>query len=248
MLRIAVCDDSSFMRVMTKKGLINYSFQRNIDVQIEEYESGELLLQAERSGEKEHDLIFIDYEFEEKGENGITIISELRKFRKNTKVIFLSSYPQVVFQSFEVEAFRFLVKPLEESKLFKAMDDFMDSISQEWVLTVRIDGENFFYQEDVILYVEGYGKNCILHFEDEKKSVVVNETLRAVEERLSKENFFRCHKSFLVHMGHVESYNHTDITLDNGEVILISRSKYKDFGTALSEYIVGKRGFKWRRQ
>ena len=65
MLRIAVCDDSSFIRGITKKSLVKYSFQNNIDVEIDEYETGELLLQAEKSGEKQHQLIFIDYEFEE---------------------------------------------------------------------------------------------------------------------------------------------------------------------------------------
>ncbi|MBR3602794.1 MAG: response regulator transcription factor [Lachnospiraceae bacterium] len=242
MLRIAVCDDSSFIRGITKKSLVKYSFQNNIDVEIDEYETGELLLQAEKSGEKQHQLIFIDYEFEEKGENGIAIISEFRKFNKNTKVIFLSSYPQVVFQSFEVEAFRFLVKPLEEDKLFKAMDDFMASIAEERVLTIRVEGENFFYQESIISHIEGCGKNCILHFSDNRRAVVSNETISSVEDRLSKEDFFRCHKSFLVNMRHVESYSHTDITLSTGETILISRNKYKYFGEALADYISGKRG------
>lgn len=238
MLQIAVCDDSSFMRGVTKKSLVKYSVQNNIEIQVEEYESGESLLEAERTGKKSHDLIIIDYEFEEKGEDGIVIISELRKFRKDTKVIFLSSYPQVVFQSFEVEAFRFLVKPMEESKLFKAMDDFMSSIAKDRVLTVRIGGETFFYQEGFITYIEGYGKSCIIYFSDERKEVIVNETLMAVEERLSKDAFFRCHKSYLVNMAHVDAYNHTEVTLNNGATVLISRNKYKDFGATLAEYML----------
>lgn len=242
MLRIAVCDDSSFMRKTTKKSLINYSFRKNIDIQIEEYESGELLLEAERTGEKEHDLIFIDYEFEEKGENGITIISEFRKLGKNTKVIFLSGYSQVVFQSFEVEAFRFLLKPLEEDKLFKAMDDFMDSIEKDLILSICIDGENFLYPEDIITYIEACGKNCIIHFSDNRKAVVSSETLSSVESRLSENNFFRCQKSFLVNMGHVTSYNHMGITLDSGDTVLISRNKYKEFSMVLADYISEKRG------
>ena len=101
MLNVAVCDDSSYMREITKKYLMQYSFQKNVDIHIFEYENGELFLEAEKLNKVKHDLIFIDYEFEEKGKDGITIIRELRNLKKNTKVIFISSYAQVVFQSFE---------------------------------------------------------------------------------------------------------------------------------------------------
>lgn len=242
MLNIAVCDDSSYMRNITKKYLTNYSFQKDIELQIYEYESGELLLEAEKSNKVVHDLIFIDYEFEEKGKDGITIIGQLRESKKRTKVIFLSSYTQVVFQSFEVEAYRFLEKPLDEKKLFKAMDDFTRSLQTDNILAVKIEGENCYYLESIISYVEGYGKNCILHFSDHHRDAICSETLSAIEERLSKESFYRCHKSYLVNLEHVDSYNHTDITLDNGEKLLLSRTKYREFGVVLTQYIMQKKG------
>ena len=242
MLSVAVCDDSSYMRSITKKQLMNYAFQKNVEIQVYEYESGESLLESEISNKRVHDLIIIDFEFEEKGQNGIDIIRTLRKLKKKTKVIFLSSYPQVVFQSFEVDVYRFLVKPLDEKVLFKAMDDFIDSLATETILSVRIKGENCYYPEEIITFVEGYGKNCILHFSDEHQDVVCSETLSAIEERLSGDRFFRCHKSYLVNLGHVDSYNHAEITLDCEESIPLSRNKYKEFGAVLTEFITHKRG------
>ncbi|MCF0130186.1 MAG: response regulator transcription factor [Pseudobutyrivibrio sp.] len=242
MLRIAVCDDSSYMRELTKNQLVNYSVQNDIELKIDEYEAGELLIVDEQENGIEHNLIIIDYEFEEKGKNGIEIISALRTFNKTAKVIFLSSYPQVVFQSFEVEAFRFLVKPLDEQKLFKALDDYLNSIESNPVLSIRVDGEQFFYREDIITYIEGCGKRSILHFADNREPVMNNETLSAIEERVSDNAFFRCHKSFLVNMEHIESYTHTDVMLDSNEAILISRGKYKEFGIAYAGYISNKRG------
>lgn len=242
MLSIAICDDSSFMRAQTKKMLVNYSFKNNLDLQIHEYDSGEILLKDAEKGKSDYDLIFMDYEFEGKGRDGITIISELRKLKDDTRVIFLSSYSQVVFESFEVETFRFLVKPLDEGKLFKAMDDFQESMKNDAVLAVKIEGESFFYKESNITYVEGFGKNCIIHFDKDKKAVVCGETLAEIESRLS-EVFYRCQKSYLVNLGHVESYNHSDIVLSTNESIQISRAKYKEFGSALTNYITSKRGF-----
>lgn len=211
-------------------------------MQVDEYESGEVLLFAEKTGKSNHELIFIDYEFEEKSKNGIAIIRELREFKKNVKVIFVSCYAQVVFQSFEVEAFRFLVKPLEEDKLFKALDDYIKLNTCDPILSIRMNGENFFYHERIISYIEGSGKNCIIHFSDHRNEVVCNETLASVGDRLSKESFFRCHKSFLVNQEHVVSYNHTSISMDSGEVILISRNKFREFSEAFTEYILKRRG------
>lgn len=241
MIQIALCDDSSYMRKVTKKILVNYSVQKNIELKIHEYETGEQLLEAEQSGEKLHDLIFIDYEFEEKGENGLEIIKKFRKFQKKPKVIFLSSYPQVVFQSFEVDAFRFLVKPLEKEKLYKAMDDFLELIADDRILKIRIDGENCLYKEENLIYIEGCGKKCILYFADDRKEVLCNETLSSVEERLS-DYFIRCHKSFLANMEHIDSYNRTELTMDTGDKILISRTRYKKFIEAFTQYISKKRG------
>lgn len=240
MLKIAICDDSSFMRDTTREELLQYSFQNNIDFEIDEYESGESFLRDETE-KKKHDLVFIDYEFEEKGKNGIDIITQFRKFQKDTKVIFISSYTQMVFQSFEVDAFRFLTKPLEKEKLFKALDDFMATTAKDFRLSVSTKRETFFFQESNISYIEGFGKNSIIHFADSRKDFICNETLGTVENRLS-DAFFRCHKSFLVNMSHVESYNHGNITLDHGEEVDISRMKYKEFKEKLADYHLGRGG------
>lgn len=242
MLRIAVCDDSSYIRGEIKKCLLKYSFEKNIDVHIDEYESGELLLETEKSEDRGHNLIFMDYEFEEKGSNGIFIINELRKFNQDTKVIFVSAYSQVVFQSFEVDTFRFLVKPLEQEKLFKAMDDFMNLAAKKRIFEICVNGEKFLYYEENIIYIEGSGKNCIIHFADSHEDVISHETLSSVEMRLSKDDFFRCHKSFLINMAYINSYNHKEIMLNNGKLISISRGKYKEFAAVLTDYISGKGG------
>lgn len=102
--------------------------------------------------------------------------------------------------------------------------------------------KTYYYYEDDILYVEGYGKNCILHFSDSKKDVICSKKLSDIEEKLSKDTFFRCHKSYIVNLKHVDAYSHSDITLDSGETVDISRNKYRDFGEALMEFVTKKRG------
>ena len=86
---------------------------------------------------------------------------------------------------------------------------------------------------------------CYQHLGDSKNAfrlaeevLECNETLSSIMERLSERLFYRCHKSFLVNMKYVESFNHTDLMLQNKESIMISRQKYKSFCDAYSEFLV----------
>ncbi len=237
MIKIAICDDSDYMRAETKKYILKYSFKREFDYSIDEYETGQKLLASREA----YALIFMDYQFEGAGSDGITIAKELRMRGIDATIIFLSSYPSVVFQSFEVGTFRFLVKPIEEEKFNAALDSFLLSTSQEKVLTVRVSGMNHFIKESTISYIEGSGKHCIIHFADKSEEFECHETLASVEGRLSSKYFYRCYKSFIVNMKYVASYNHTDVILNNGECILISRTKYKEFTEIYSDYLTGQR-------
>ena len=88
------------------------------------------------------------------------------------------------------------------------------------------------------MYVEADGKNCLIHIYNKKPKVVkCRDTLALVEERLSKNHFYRCHKSFLVNMRFIESFSRTDLRLQNDEIIMISRQKYRPFCNAYSKYI-----------
>lgn len=237
MVKIVVCDDSDFMRSETKKYILKYSFQREFEYSIDEYDTGEKLIASDIS----YDLIFMDYQFEGSGADGITIAKLLREKGVDATIIFLSSYPGVVFQSFEVGTFRFLVKPIEEDKFNDAIDAFVSNLEEkEEVLTVRVDGMTHFIKAQSISYVEGYGKYCIIHLVD-KEEMECHETLATVEERLNPKYFYRCYRSYVVNLKHVVSYNHTDVLLDNGDSILISRTKYKDFLDKYSDFMVVQR-------
>ena len=69
MVFIAICDDSKPAREDVKNHLISYSIKHELEYLADEYESGECLL----SSGKNYDLIFMDYEFEDKGSDGISI-------------------------------------------------------------------------------------------------------------------------------------------------------------------------------
>lgn len=159
MIKIAVCDDIDYIRDEIKKKLLDFSFQKNEDFSVDEYGSGEQML---ASGQQ-YDLIFMDYEFGDGKKNGIETAREIRKRNKRVNIIFLTSYATMVFDSFEVGTFRFLVKPIDDGKFKKAMLDFLRLTENDTYIRLKIDGENHMINMNEIIYIEGNGKTvpCI---------------------------------------------------------------------------------------
>ena len=239
MIRVAICDDSEYMRKETDKALFEYCMAKDVDYTAKQFENGESLLKEVT----EFDLIFLDYQFENKGKDGMSIAREIRKINAEVTIIFLSSYTNIVYDTFEVAAFRFLVKPIDKEKLYAAMDDYYASLNSDNTLSVKADGVNHYIKDSQISYVEGNGKKSIIHYINRDETIECNETLSAIEERVSSKLFFRCHKSFLVNMKYIDSFSHTDLTLQNGEGIMISRQKYKNFCDGYSDYLARTSGF-----
>ena len=237
MIKIAICDDSDYMREEIKKHITAYSFKREFSYTLDEFETGEKLLESN----EEYDLVFMDYKFEGSGLDGISTAKQLRERQADITIIFLSSYPGAVFQSFEVGAFRFLLKPVDEEKFNAALEAFLLSTEEEKVLLVRVKGMNHFIKESKISYIEGIGKNCIINFLDKSKKFECHETLSSMEQRLKSKSFYRCYKSYIVNMKHVNAYNRTDVVLKNGDSILMSRNKYKEFTEKYSDYLTRQR-------
>ena len=95
------------------------------------YQNGDELLSAKY----QYDVIFMDYQLD--GLNGIETCRKLRETNKDSVIIFISAYPSAALDSFEVNTFRFLTKPVDQNKLFKALDDYKDSIDRDSLLILN---------------------------------------------------------------------------------------------------------------
>ena len=226
MLRIAICDDEKIIREEVAHSLNEYSRLRGIDIICDQYATGYEFLCTNVS----YNIVFLDYHLD-KDENltGLSVAKKLRSSNKDMAIIFLTSHPNVVFSSFEVDTFRFLVKPLNMQKLNKALDAFLKSLDTDSTLMIRIEGAVNVINTKHIIFLEGNGKYCIIHMDSPAKPLECHETLADVEQRLPEEIFCRCHRSFIVNLKHVQTYDYQEITMRNGEKICTSRSKHKSF-------------------
>lgn len=228
-MRVAICDDEKIIRADLQNKIDQYAITHQQIILCNEYESGEKLLFSNIP----FDIVFMDYQMN--GMSGIETAEKLRDNKSNTTIIFLTSYSEVVFQSFEVNTFRFLVKPLDSNKLFAALDDYCANLNSEKRFLIKQNGITYWVPFREIIYFEAQNQyttirtiNTIYKFSD---------TISKAEKLLPQEYFVRCHRSYIVNMEHIRNHTTSDIQLDNGERALISRSLYKDFKEQYITYI-----------
>ena len=106
----ALCDDDKYIIEELKKLLLTYAKENRIIIDIDEFESGEKLLNSENN----YDIIVLDFQLG--STDGLTVAKELRKRNVLSCIIFLTSYPHFMIDAFEVNTFRFLLKPIDKSK------------------------------------------------------------------------------------------------------------------------------------
>lgn len=133
-MKIAICDDQIFFHNDLKKHLESYSQKRHLDFMYSDYTNGSDLLKSNF----DYELVFMDFQM--KGLNGLQTAQKLRKKNKDVVIIFMTNFPNIVFDAFEVNAFRFLLKPIDPQKLEDALDKYMSSfITNDNYIILKID-------------------------------------------------------------------------------------------------------------
>ncbi|NLZ46027.1 MAG: response regulator transcription factor [Clostridiales bacterium] len=229
-MRVAICDDEKFFYIELNKYLNKYSTERKVDIVNFYFSNGHDLLASNLN----FDLIFMDYKM--KGLNGIETAKLLRAKNKYVTIIFLTGFPEMVFQSFHVNTFRFLTKPIQESKLFNALDDFLKTIDEDSLLTLKIHDGILRIQLSELIYAESQGKHTLLRTTEGHYDCL--RYLREIENMLPENKFFRCHRSFIVNFEHIKKHDNQNIYFENGEIAKIGRTQLSSFKDGFQNYIL----------
>lgn len=229
MLQIAVCDDEKTMGEYLKQ-LIQRRLGDDKEYRVEVFSKGQELL---KEG-KNFDIFFLDIDL--KDMSGMEMARNLRK-DSDAVIVFVSALKEYVFDAFDVHAFQYLLKPIDENKFFEVLDMAIKECrppKQSEPLVIRVKGIYRNIPRESILYAENEARKVVLHLKEEQISYYAK--MSELEGTLGT-SFFRCHRGYLVNLSAVGGYDTGTIRLKNGETILMAKQKYSAFVTAYMEFL-----------
>lgn len=228
-INIAVCDDDPAFRQMLVCELKNYAENSDINMIISSFSNGlELMISEVR-----YSLIFLDYKMGIM--NGLETAKKLRHKGITCPIIFVTSFNEIVYDVFEVNAFRFITKPIEPEVLKKALDDFVEQHKKRKIISFTSNGSAVSIPSDEIMFVEGKGRGCVVHTEREAYPVL--QVMSLFAEALPADSFFKCHRSYIVNFKYVREFSEHSITLNNGDIIKLDRAKAAALKIARDEFL-----------
>ena len=239
MIRIAICDDEA----PTRAYLASMIRAQDCPCEVVEYASaGDCL--AERRG---IDLLFLDIELNATGPDGMALARKIRERATGTQpvIIFVTGYERYVFDAFDVGAFQYLLKPVDEEKFAKVFSRAVAQIGTARekpgrVLTLQSANTSKTVPLDSIYYIESSNHKVELHLKNGE--FVCYAKIGDLELEL-QDQFFRIHKGYLVNLSYVAGYSKTEVTLTNGERLLLSKYKYQDFVKAYLHFLKKERAY-----
>lgn len=231
-MRIAICDDEPLWREQLAERLEKY--YKSLDVLIQCFESGEkLLVQFPKNT---FDLVFLDIEMP--GVDGLSVAGKLRQEHRECIIIFLTSHTDLAMEGYEVDAFRFLAKPVEETKLYRALQAVEKKMSEDAKIAVTENGTQSYLRCRDIRYI--HCENIYLQIVTEDRSYLVRKKLKDILEELPKEWFVQVHRSYIVNMLYVTSFDGHEIALDDGTTVAVSKGKREMFRQRMMQYMKEK--------
>ena len=221
-MKAAICDDEKIQIESTVTFLEEYIHDRRISIDYEYFESYTQL----KDRISEFDLFILDYQVPEI--NGIEFAEMLRSsYGEEKAVIFLTSFPEIVYESFKVRPHRFLIKPIDKEKFYEALDSYFKTNHISKRIFIKTLGDTQVVNLDDVYYIEASRKDVCINKENEQ--LVYHKSITDMEAQLSSFGFFRCHRSFLVNLKKVKKFDSKTVWLTNGVELPMGAKKLTEF-------------------
>lgn len=236
MLHIAICDDEKYMSDKIKTMVSDFFRRKNVGITVCQFANGEELLKYN----KQIDILFLDIQM--KGINGMETAKRLRQKQFKGFLVFITILAEMVFQSFEVQAYDYLVKPLDEKYFEKTMERIFISVqsSSKANLLVQKGYKSRIVSFDDIVFCEIINRKIYLHL---ISSEVIDFYGKIVEfEKKLDNRFFKCHRSFLINLKYLKSYKNGTAYMEGGGEIPVSRLRGREFSDVILQYMKNAQG------
>lgn len=231
-MKIAVCEDEKIVGEKLAECISGIMKSADLECSIDVFLTGEDFL----SSSQYYDLLFLDCQLPDI--NGLTLAKRLREHNIETAIIFVTAYAEYVYESFEVRPFRYILKPIDEAKIRKALIGFLSAYEKDRFVSIPTARKNNAVKLHDIVYIESDGKYSIVR-------LINNSSLKSLksisdfhaEIETDCQSFFRTHRRYLVNMRYIAQLQGNIIVFVNGERAEISRRNIADFNRRYTNYL-----------
>ncbi len=231
MIHIAICDDEKHMSDHIRTLVSDFFRKKNREIHLRTFLSGDELLNYDG----QIDILFLDIQM--KGMDGMETARKLRASKFRGFLIFITVLKEMVFSSFEVQAYDYLVKPVDEKQFEKTMERLYASMQNagEDSILVQRGYEGRIIPKDEIVFCEIIDRKIYLNLVS-GEVVDYYERIEHLETKLDT-HFFRCHRSYLINLKHLKGYKNGTAYMDSGKEVPVSRLRSRELSSVVLQYM-----------
>jgi two-component system LytT family response regulator len=217
MYKSVIIDDEEMAQTLLKGMLAEYCPKVEVAALCSDLISGVAAIK-----EINPDLVFLDIEMP--GQSGLNLLDYFDEIEINFSIIFITAYNNYAIQAFKLSAIDYLLKPIEVEDLTQAIELFEKNKirnqykflkhninpSNQKKIGLNTIGSIVYVSLSDILFFEADGSYTKVVMVDGKQ-ITASKVLKHFEYILGENlNFFRCHKSFMININHIDEYVRTD--------------------------------------
>lgn len=237
--KIGICDDNYSHIIVMDHYLRRYFKASEFSL----IKSNNPLLFLEEVKEDKLDCCFLDVDMDPV--SGIDLARDIKAFRKDVVIIFVSAYQNYAFDAFGVRAFHFLLKPLKYEDFEKVMDLLVKELDQKQVnkevkkkYHINTKKESYYIEPDDIQFFEKIGHKIRLR--TESKEITYYGTFTELLKDLDTTSFVQCHQGYIVNIDKIRRFSGHALYLNGEKTIPVSRSKESIIRHALENKLFNK--------
>lgn len=234
-MRVAICDDEEVQQQLLKNYLEEWAALNEVVIEIKLFQSGENFLFLWED-DRDYDLLIFDIEMGQL--SGMELAMKIRAQDTTIPILFVTGYDNYMSQGYEVAALHYLMKPLHKEKFFQVLDKLKKEGKQDIKLFFQAEKGLIALPLSKIWYIEARAHQCILYTEAEEYTL--STSIGEMAEYLgSQRDFVRCHRSYLVNLQHISVIVKSELTLDDGRKLPVSRNAEKGVNQAFIRLFKG---------
>lgn len=230
-IRVAICDDEAPQRAYLVSLIARWASATGRGARTSTFESAEAFWFA-YAGDARWDVLLLDIQMG--AMDGLTLARTIRARDAHLQIIFITGYANFMAEGYDVAALHFLVKPVQEDKLFAVLDRAVGTLQEApRTVVLQVGGEYLRLPVHLIVYAEAFSHHVMLHTPQDAHRLSMR--LSDLKSLLGA-GFFQPHRSYLVNWDQVRKVTRTALVLAGDVSIPLSRARYEEANRAFIDH------------